>query len=95
MGVAIRDVLVGGWARQQKTSVCFTSCPKGFCIRLLLYPADSDALLNCSYNAAPESILSGAPLVMVSIWGRKRTLADKTVYSTGSTDTSFDPPLIH
>jgi hypothetical protein len=33
------------------------------------------------------------PLVMVSIYGRKRTLADKTVYQNGSIDTSFDPPL--
>jgi hypothetical protein len=34
-----------------------------------------------------------APLVMVSIWGWKRTLADKTVYQNGSIDTSFDLPL--
>jgi hypothetical protein len=34
-----------------------------------------------------------APLVMVSIWGRKRTLSDYTVYQNGSIDTSFDPPL--
>ena len=31
-------------------------------------------------------------LVMVSIWGRKMTLADKTVYPYGSVDTNFDPP---
>jgi hypothetical protein len=31
---------------------------------------------------------------MVSIWGRKWTLADKTVYQNGSTDTSLDTPLI-
>ena len=31
-------------------------------------------------------------LVMVSIWGRKMTLADKTVYRYGSVDTNFDPP---
>jgi hypothetical protein len=30
---------------------------------------------------------------MVSILGRKRTLADKTVYQNGSFDTSFDPSL--
>jgi hypothetical protein len=29
---------------------------------------------------------------MVSLWGRKRTLADKTVYQNGSIDTSFGPP---
>ncbi len=34
-----------------------------------------------------------APFVMVSIWGQKRTLADKTVDQNGSIDTSFDPPL--
>ncbi len=34
-----------------------------------------------------------APLVMVSIWGWKRTLGDKTFYQNGSIDTSFDPPL--
>jgi len=34
-----------------------------------------------------------APLVMVFIWGRKRTLTDKTVYQNGSIDTSFDLPL--
>ncbi len=34
-----------------------------------------------------------APLVMMSIWGRSRTLADKTVCQNGSIDTSFDPPL--
>jgi hypothetical protein len=34
-----------------------------------------------------------APLVMVSIWGRKRTLADKTVCQNRSIYTSFDPPL--
>ncbi len=30
------------------------------------------------------------PLVMVSIEGRKRKLADKTVYQNGSIDTSLD-----
>jgi|688.fasta_scaffold791504_1 hypothetical protein len=35
-----------------------------------------------------------APLVMVSIWGRKRTLPHKTVYQNGSIDTSFNPPLL-
>ncbi len=34
-----------------------------------------------------------AALVMVPIWGRKRTLADKTVYQNGSIDTNLDPPL--
>jgi hypothetical protein len=34
-----------------------------------------------------------APLVMVSIGARKRTLANKKVYKNGSIDTSFDPPL--
>jgi hypothetical protein len=34
-----------------------------------------------------------APLVMVSIWGRKRTLSDNTVYQNGSIDTSFDSSL--
>jgi hypothetical protein len=34
-----------------------------------------------------------APLVMVSIWDRKRKLADETVYQNGSIDTSFDPPV--
>jgi hypothetical protein len=34
-----------------------------------------------------------APLVMVSTWDRKRTLADKTIYQNGSIDTSFDPPI--
>jgi hypothetical protein len=34
-----------------------------------------------------------APLGMVSMWGRERTLADKTVYQNGSNDTSFDPSL--
>jgi hypothetical protein len=33
------------------------------------------------------------PLVMVSILGRKRTLADKTVDQNGSIYTSLDPPL--
>ncbi len=33
-----------------------------------------------------------APLVMVSIVARKRTLAGKTVYINGSLDTSLDPP---
>jgi hypothetical protein len=71
MEVAIRDVLAGGWARQQKTAVCFTSFPKGFRIRLVLYPADPDALINCIIQPQRVHILSGAPLVMVSIWGRK------------------------
>ncbi len=35
-----------------------------------------------------------APLVMVSIWGRKRTLDNKRVYQNGSIDTRFDPPLL-
>jgi hypothetical protein len=47
MGVAIRDVITEEGARQRKTALCFTSFPKRFCIRLVLYPADSDALLNC------------------------------------------------
>ncbi len=34
-----------------------------------------------------------ARLVMVSIWGWKRTLAGKRVHHNGSIDTSFDPPL--
>jgi hypothetical protein len=34
-----------------------------------------------------------APLVIVSILGRKRTLADTTVYQNGSIETSFDTPL--
>jgi hypothetical protein len=34
-----------------------------------------------------------APLVLVSIWGRKRTHADKTVYQNGSNDICLDPPL--
>ncbi len=33
------------------------------------------------------------PFVMASIWGRKGTLADKTVYQNGSINTSFDTPL--
>jgi hypothetical protein len=34
------------------------------------------------------------PSCVVSIWGRKRTLADKTVYQNGSFDTSFDQTLL-
>jgi hypothetical protein len=34
-----------------------------------------------------------APLVMVPIGARKRTLAGQTVYKNESIDTSFDPPL--
>jgi hypothetical protein len=34
-----------------------------------------------------------APLVMVFIGARKRTLAGQTVYKNESTVTSFDPPL--
>jgi hypothetical protein len=34
-----------------------------------------------------------APLVMVSLLGRKRTLADKTVYQCLSIDTTLRPPL--
>jgi hypothetical protein len=30
---------------------------------------------------------------MVSIWGRKRTLADKTVFKNGSIDIGFEPPM--
>jgi hypothetical protein len=33
-----------------------------------------------------------APLVMVSLGARKRTLADKRVHHNGSIDTNFNPP---
>jgi hypothetical protein len=46
-------------------------------------------MTNCTKDAENVS----ASLVIVSIWGRKRTLADKTVYQNGSIDTSFDPSL--
>ncbi len=39
----------------------------------------------------PENVY--APLMMVSIGARKRTLAGKTVYNDGSIDGKFDPPL--
>jgi hypothetical protein len=35
-----------------------------------------------------------APLMMVSVWGQKRTLADKTVYQNGSIDTAFETVTI-
>jgi hypothetical protein len=44
-----------------------------------------------------KSVLVGsvihAPLVMVSIGARKRSLAGQTAYKNGSIDTSFEPPL--
>jgi hypothetical protein len=48
-----------------------------------------DLLSKCTKGA--ENVY--APLVIVYIWGRKRTLVDKTVYQNRSIDPSFDPPL--
>ncbi len=51
-------------------------------------------MINCLVGKCQKDAGNvSAPLVMVSIWSRKMTLADKTVYQNGSIDTSFGPLL--